>query len=326
MAAKPMSRMAAMLMGATAAFIAPKLAKDEKVDLQPIFRRVTPKNYKDAIPKIVEAVEKAVDGHLAFDATPEGLHTLLEALSKVAPKEDEIPAAKAEGMGPVKGEIKDADPAAALGGGGEEGEGEGGEGEEEGEGEGGLDPMEAIKSFIRANMNPEAFAKLEEMMKAAQGGGGSMAEGAPGEDEEPDNMPKDLPKPGGGKDRMMTTRDRKPPAMDEDQVQKMIKAAVAGEQQRNKELREAEQFILPYVGRLAVTFDSAEGIYREALKIKRITADPTWPITALRTLLSTQKKMSEEKTTTAAPAHVAQDSASVDDYHKMFGNEHIGFA
>jgi len=36
----------------------------------------------------------------------------------------------------------------------------------------GDDPMDEIRAFIEANMQPEAFAQLQEMMKAAQGNSG----------------------------------------------------------------------------------------------------------------------------------------------------------
>ena len=341
-AAKPMTRVATLLMGATYAHLQPRLAKDEKLDLVPIFRRVTPRNIRgDGLLKLARSIETAVEDKLALDATPEGLHVLLEALSKVAPREDEaIPARRAEGEEPVEARRvtdpednrREADEPLGVGEdldepekGGEEfppkghGEPEEGEGEEEPEEGGGEEEpdqrLEAIKSFIRANMNPEAFAKLEEMMAGLTEEGGEDDMDLEGAGKGGPPRFKGRPDVGG------RVEDRR--AMDEDQVQKMIRAAVDGEQQRAKALRDAEQFVFPFVGRLAVACDSAEQVFRTALKMKGIDAREVREVPALRLLLSTQKKAVDDPK--PAP-RVAQDSTSISSYHKMFGNQDVGFA
>jgi hypothetical protein len=208
---KLLTRKAAVVQGALTAFLAPFLAEDETIDFTPGLRGITNGNYSQKIPLLAKYVAEKGKEHwisgtpLAEDATPEGLHVLLEALSKVAPAEEAM--AKGErgegGKEPMRQAMTDAEPEEDLGS-FEGGEGEpeegarGGMEEENGENEGGMetggeDPaaeeedageggVEGIKQFLKGELSPEAFTQLEEMLQAL-----GNEEDAPVEEENPGN-------------------------------------------------------------------------------------------------------------------------------------------
>ena len=83
MAKKPkdrLSRQALMLGGALLAHITPKLGQDQKVDVRPLIRGVTYKNFKTRKSDIIKRVDKLCDGKLASDASLEGIAELLDVL------------------------------------------------------------------------------------------------------------------------------------------------------------------------------------------------------------------------------------------------------
>ena len=79
MARKPqMSRKAALLQGALMMNLAPKLAQDSKIDLGPVVKGVTEKNFNHVA--ITARVEKATKGKLAQDADLSDLEAMLIAM------------------------------------------------------------------------------------------------------------------------------------------------------------------------------------------------------------------------------------------------------
>jgi 8-oxo-dGTP pyrophosphatase MutT (NUDIX family) len=307
---KLLTRKAAVVQGALHAFLAPLLAEDGMPDLTPGLRGITNGNYAQRIPKLTKYVAESVRESLlsgvalAEDATPEGLHVLLEALSKVAPAEEAM--AKGErgegGKGSVPQTMTDAEPPPEDMGGMEPGVGEeeppdSSEPEPEEdpqEGEGG-EGVEGIKMFLKGELSPEAFAKLEQMLQGLGGGGEapemSEEEEAPdmaGEaDEAPDDDQLDEGEPNEEEDQ---TGEDEPPmfsgkpkipgkdkgmnkgAMDEASTKGLITAAVLAERAAQKALHVALDDARLYVGNL-VGCDSAEQVYVKALGIKGIKAD-----------------------------------------------------
>ena len=85
-----MTRKAAMVHGALMATLAPKLAQDAKLNLTPILKGVTAKNFSAKRDGIVAAIIKATDGKLAADANIDDLAELLDVLKDVEPAEDEL--------------------------------------------------------------------------------------------------------------------------------------------------------------------------------------------------------------------------------------------
>ncbi|MDQ0507401.1 DUF2213 domain-containing protein [Xanthobacter agilis] len=102
MAKTVLSRKAVLTQGAVAAFLAPKLAADEKIDIAPAFVGVTAKNYTHKKPSIIAEITKRVSGKLAQDADLENLPGVLDSLDNMTPEEEPAPL--------LSDPVKDADP------------------------------------------------------------------------------------------------------------------------------------------------------------------------------------------------------------------------
>lgn len=110
-------------------------------------------------------------------------------------------------------------------------------------------------------------------------------------------------------------------AMDAAAVNKAVEVAVAAERIAQKDLRDAERFAKQFVGEL-VGCDSAEVVYRKALKIKGVDADSVKEVPALKLILSQTAK----KTALAQPS-MATDAAGVKGFFERFpGAERIHLA
>jgi hypothetical protein len=90
--------------------------------------------------------------------------------------------------------------------------------------------------------------------------------------------------------------------------------AVERVRQQARDLRTAEQEVRPYVGEIAVACDSAEDVYRHALKALKVDIAGV-PAVALRPLL---KALPVPKA--SAPTLPAMDAAAEDAYSKRFPN------
>lgn len=182
-------------------------------------------------------------------------------------------------------------------------------GEGEPEAEGG-DPVEAIKKFLSGILNPEQMQQLDALV-AKIGGEQHEDEEAPeaGKPEEPvtDEDPEDNPK---DKDTEMVSK----PAMD---------AAIAAAEARAtaralsaaKELREAEKFVRPFVGELAVAYDSAEAVLRAAAKALKVPEADKVHASALRPMISMAQTPASKPRLV-----VAQDAAADSEHLKAFPN------
>jgi len=295
-----LSRKAALMQGAALAFLSPKLAADSKINIAPLFAGVTTGNAKSKIPGIVSAIEKAVSGKLAADASPEGLAVLLNALSETESPleakdaEEEIPPALKPDTG-EEAEPEVADPAAP----GVEAEAG--------------DPVAAVKAFLAGKLSDEDMIKLDELVSAI-GEAGKQHEVAEtqdvNEDEEPvvpGKQPDKEEKPDMGK---MVTKT----AMDE-AIKAAVKSATDKATKVQREIRDAEAAVAPFVGKL-IACDSAESVYRTALKALGYLEADTVHVSALPSVLALMKQPGDR------PAYretrLAADSASADDFSKMF--------
>lgn len=74
--------------------------------------------------------------------------------------------------------------------------------------------------------------------------------------------------------------------------------------ERMRAIAEAEEIIKPYVGKLAMAQDSAEGVYSAALKMMQVDTRGVHP-SALKAILLAQPKPG-----TNARSHIAEDSAA----------------
>ncbi|WP_199085960.1 DUF2213 domain-containing protein [Bosea sp. ASV33] len=158
---------------------------------------------------------------------------------------------------------------------------------------------EQIKAFLAGKLSDEDLAKVLAMI-----GGGAAAMD---EDDDETTGAEDEDKGEEKKDVVTKT------AMDE-----AIKAAVAkanSDAARNqREIRDAERAVRPYVGELAMAHDSADAVYKTALTALGHAVDNVHP-SAFPAILAALPKPGAKS---AQPSRVAMDSASSASFATMF--------
>jgi hypothetical protein len=328
MAKKTISPRAKLVAAELDKFLRPLLAQDAQVDLSKGIAGLTAWNFKAKMPILAQYVAESVKGKLlagvamAQDATPEGLHTLLEALSLVKPSAEEGEMlGKGEAGDPVlgrreQGENRDAPPPEL-----------GGEGEPEMGGEGGGEGIEGVKAFLQQELSPEAFAKLEQMLQGLGGeeeepelGGEGEPEmgGEGGEEDSEDGRDSPGSFPGmprvGGRD---SRRGGMKHGMDEAAVKKVADEAVAKERRAQQDLRRAENDVRPYVGAI-IGCDSAEAVYKRALSIRGVKEEDLTdaPVKTLRAMLAREKLPG--RVAEPSEAGLAQDAARAKNFNERY--------
>lgn len=292
---------------------------------------------------MLEAHGGQIDGESDEPVQP-GMQSAMENTAMLQPEEGppggaEMGAAPGKpGMGAKPGMeapgMGEPPPEEGMGAPGGEGEGSGVEED---------DDDEELKMFLKGKLSEEDFARVCEMLGAGgmpepveedegeqEGGqekkgesrlkalgadpeGGdtpdeSVSEGEEATDEMEeemdmgkDNPPdfKGAPKPGAkmGGDKKFVTQD---------EMQKAMRAAAENERKTQRDIRDAEKAVQPWVGNLAMTFDSAEQVYRKALKMLGVRNVDNVHASALPTILDMQPKPGARK---AAIAAVAQDES-----------------
>lgn len=323
-----LTRKGAMLQGALAVFLKPRIAKDTKLDYGKLLSSVTAKNFASKKGSIVAGVKEQTRGKLAKDANVDGLVTLLDALEDIESPEagtkdalETDPNSGAPLMGEKhtdeEDESMDADPHAGLKAylqdkGMTEDDIEGAcnavsdaalgtkEGAEEGEDE----DMDA-----EDNADGEGEGGKEDAAKMAK------AKDKKGAKDEPPPF-KGKPEVGGGK------------AMSKDAVNLAIKratdTALTEERQRNALTREAERFVRPWVGDLAMAHDSAEAVFRTALTALGEDVKGVHP-SAYKSILKRIPQPNAKRV--AQDESLGMDSESTSDFHKRYpAAKNIGFA
>jgi Ni,Fe-hydrogenase III component G len=143
-------------MGAIQSYLAPRLAQDSAIDLRPILRDVTAKNFSTKRPLITTEIRRAVAGNLAQDADVEDLPAMLDQIESLA----------GEASQAVGGEVG-SDPENPMVDPDEE---EKGDEPPPVEAEGESDKNE-IEDFLRDKLSPEDLDTVCAMMKASKAGG-----------------------------------------------------------------------------------------------------------------------------------------------------------
>lgn len=280
---KLMSRTAAVSLGALAVFLAPKIAQDAKLDITPALAGLTAKNFKTEKPKIVERLTALTKDKLAKDASLEGVVELLDRLESVAgdePPQDANSSLPIVGTGPDEDETMDAD------------------------------PMVGAKEFLKGKLSAEDMKTFDEM--CAKKPGATDAEETPEEKKAREEK--------AAKDKKAvdeaeaTKKDDEKKAMDA-----AIKGAVDTERAAQKALREAEEFVRPWVGKLAMAHDSAVDVFRTAIGALpgvKVEGLDTLPVPALKAILSAHPKPGERK---RADSSLAMDAGGDDaEFAKQF--------
>lgn len=278
---KAVSQKAMMVRGALAGFILPRLAADAKMpSLTSILLGVNAKNFAEKKTTIIDAINKAVKGVLAKDASTEGLVALLDGLEK-APVTDEGE--------PEDDVMLDAEPKELADPGVEPLQPP--------------NPMDAVKAFLEGKLSPEDMAEVEKLCTGGAADDPPPFKGKPevgGKlvgDEEDDDMKFDKP------------------AMDA-AIDKAKTDAIAEVTKTNREIREAERAVRPYIGEVTKAFDSAADVYKatlEALKVDVAGVDPSAYPAMLKLVPVPGAK-------SAPVIEMGMDAATTADFEKRFPN------
>ena len=234
-----LSRKAVLVQGALMVHLAPKLAQDVKLNLTPILAGVSALNFTTSKAKIAADIKTATTGKLAKDASLNDLTELLDAL---------------EDVGPTEG--ADADPNTGL-------------------------PMAANE--LREHMQGEdAEAETEEEREArmAKRKAAGMDRKAMDAEETPEEK-KERMEARDAKRRAHDADPARQPAVDKKAmdaaiaagVKNGIEAAVTAATKAQKDIRDAERAVRPWVGELTMAHDSAEAVYRTALGMLNVKVD-----------------------------------------------------
>jgi len=288
-----LSRKALLVQGASLGYLAPKLAADAKsIDLTKVFANVTAANFKASKATIAAALADTVKGKLAADAKLDDYQTFLGAFDAMDPEEDK-PKAKdeeeeteEEKEAREKREKKEASDKKARD-------------KKAKDARKAFDAKQAADRKAFDAENP--FAKKDDDDKKA-------------DDEEEDDDDK--------------KKKKAEDAEEDDKVSKAAMDAAIGSVAKSTEARivarmrgarEAEQFVRPWVGELAVAYDSAEEILRATAIALKVPDAATIHASALKTLIGLMPKPGEVR---GGGQRLANDSVRTADaeaeFRKMF--------
>ena len=272
MIAQPLSRKAMLAKGALSVFLRTRIAVDARPnivkDLNAALIGVASDNWRVRKPTILAALKPK----LANDADASGLSDLLDNLDNDEPMDADVGKDGEEAPGVVK------EPGNAL----KEGEGVVED----------TDPVEEIMGTLRALLEKHLGPKPA--MDNPPATPGTPAPPAPAMAAAADPL-KD-PKDGRGP---MEEHTSAPPAgkepiggsgaMDAARVADLVSKAKQETKAEIRAMVEAEEFVRPYVGKLAIACDSAEGVYKAALETMGVDIKDVHP-SAYRAILAAQRK------------------------------------
>jgi hypothetical protein len=295
------TRFAANALLLTAGYLAPLLAKDAKIDLMPIFKDVTRKDFKSK--SITMALDSALKGKLAKDADISHVTEMLDHLERAKADEGADEAAS-------EPEKKAMEKAASAG---------------DAEEDDGAYDAEPFKAFLKEKgVNDADIAKAMDMMpKSAMDAEETEEEkkAKAAKDEEikaaADKKAHDAAEEIKAKDAEMKDMVKKP-AMDA-----AIVLAVKSAREAERGIRTAIAQVRPYVGELPETmaFDSGADVKRHALTMLGVENAKTLHADALDAVLAVQQKAGARP---VEGAHIAMDAASSKSFADRFpGSDRI---
>lgn len=274
-----LSRKALFASASIAAALAPKLAQDAKVDFAAPFVGVSAKNIESEKPNILKKLQAALKGKLAMDADLNGVAQLLDTF---------IQHEVAEGLDadPESGLPMEKEQMAKTYATAEDEDEDDNDNEEDGE--------KKRREFLAGKLNAEDMAAYDTEFGAPK----------PALDIDPATPPV-----------------VKGPEMQPDMVTKpAMDAALKAQRDQivreQRETREAETAVEPYVGKLAMAHDSADGVYRTALGALGVDVADVKELPALKAILKSQPIPGTKK---VVPV-MATDSAAVKGFNERFPN------
>jgi len=275
-----LSRKAALVQGAVIAFLAPRLATDAKIDVAPLLADITSSNYVKKRAGLAAEVSRLATGKLAKDAKLDDLGAVLMALDAVEPEEEEKKAKDAEDL-PEPGGEKGKGPA------------------KDRKGKDSKAKDEGLKEMLKGKLSAEDWKAACDEIDAMK------AKDKAKDDEDPEDENADPEDTNKGDRKGKDEEPMSKKAMDE---------AIAGERQRQRDVREAERFVRPWIGDLAIAYDSADEVYKAALESRGKSTRGIHP-SAYRSILEMLPKPGSER---PASSRVAMDSAGSKSFAEMF--------
>jgi hypothetical protein len=242
MSKNPMSRKAAVTFGALAVYLGPKMAADEKIDLAPVLKGLTSKNFKDKKAGIAKSLVALTKGKLATDETLEDVVALLDKLEGVKPSEDDLGAnagaLPVENMTDTLMDEED-DPEAEK----------------------------RRKDFLASKLNAEDMKTCDSMCGAPK----------PAKDAEVDETPEQK----AAREKKEAAEKAAKDALPKPITEKAMDEKIAKVRDDFRGVQEALRKVRPLVGELAMSFDSAEQVNRHVLKMKGVKGHDTMHADAL---------------------------------------------
>ena len=296
--AKALSLKAHVAHGALLSYLAPKMAKDAKIDLGPLLNGITHKNFGARKAKLSKGITLAMDGKLAEDMSLAGLDDLLNMVEKTpVAGEDEAT------MEPKDGKNKEAMDA------------DDDTDDEDSEGKAGMD----------ADDDDEYMADDEDMTEEEKAAAMKAAKAKDKKAKDKAAKDKAAKDAEADKDDKEAAKDKK--AMDQ-KIRLAADEAVKNERKNQQAIAEAREAVRPFVGAISPTmaFDSAGAVYRHALEaldidVSKVTDDAALPV-ILGNLPKPGSQAEGNSNTT-----IAMDEAGSADFSKRFpGASRIGHA
>ena len=318
-------------------YLSPRLTEDSSFDYDRLVRGVTSKNYTAKKSAIELAVHRATTGRLAQDADIQDLANLLDALAPSAEQADAQMGAPPQGP-PQGGPPQPQDPNAAIPQAVPQKKPNGMDDEP-------TDTVAKIKAYLaEEGVSPEILANLDSFL--AEGGNPKPkipdASGG-GEGSDPPAGDEDVGALGGP--TAIGGIDEDPAACDEDDddddmngeaedevvpkeqsglvtkaaMDAAIKQAQTEAIQTQRQVREAERFVRPWVGELAMDAAHPDEVYRAALKVMGISNATKLHRDALKPILQAQPKASARSSGNGgARPRIAIDSAPEQSFAERF--------
>jgi hypothetical protein len=232
--AAPLTRKASVVKGALVVALAPRLAQDSKLNLDPMLTGLTDANFKDRKVKLAEDIKKAITPLLAKDASAEGLVELIDALENVPAaegKDEETVTAPNSALPIKKPEGKDEDEPK---------------------------PWEKVRGMLKdRGMDAEMLKACDAEMGYEEPVEADDAEHEGETEEEKKARMEKEAKDKKGKDEEPVTKKAMDAAI------RNTRVSVLAEQ---RALREAVEFVQPWIGKVSMACDSASDVYRDTLK------------------------------------------------------------
>ena len=261
-----LSAKAAVAAGALTVYLKPLLAADAKIDLGPALKGVTSANFADRRDLMIKRITEAAHGKLAKDAKLDGLPKVMDAIEEIDAKDEEPEEEEREEEREESREREAKDKRAK-------------DKRAKDKARRARDAAESEKrKFLENTLSEDELATYDAM----------CAKGADAERdiEEPDEEKEDEEEERPAVDKRAKDKRARDEESDEEKVSKKAMDAAIKEAAAKatadaiaiqRAIRTAEEEVAPIVGKLAMSFDSADAVYKHVLKLRNIDTKDIHP-------------------------------------------------